>query len=179
MNDFGSYLNELAPYFLKISPKWAAVSLASAILLAIILWKKYGRKKTIAASFLLFYMLVVFSYTVLARENTGSYHYKLEIFWSYREILNGKKAYIEENFLNVLLLMPLGCIMPVLKDSWKMVVGIGFCFSTFIEVLQLVTMRGLFEFDDIFHNTLGVAIGYMIYRLMKNKHFSDSIHPWH
>jgi glycopeptide antibiotics resistance protein len=36
-------------------------------------------------------------------------------------------------------------------------------FTIFIEVTQLVTYRGLFEFDDIIHNFLGACIGMLIY----------------
>lgn len=35
-------------------------------------------------------------------------------------------------------------------------------FSASIEITQLVTKCGLFEFDDIFHNTLGAVVGSMI-----------------
>lgn len=31
--------------------------------------------------------------------------------------------------------------------------------SVGIEILQLITARGLCEFDDVFHNTLGAVIG--------------------
>ena len=34
--------------------------------------------------------------------------------------------------------------------------------SALIEKLQLVSRRGLCEFDDIFHNILGAAIGIRI-----------------
>ena len=35
-------------------------------------------------------------------------------------------------------------------------------FSASIEIIQLVTKCGLFEFDDIFHNTLGAVAGSMV-----------------
>ena len=31
--------------------------------------------------------------------------------------------------------------------------------SAFIEILQLLTSRGLCELDDVFHNMIGAAIG--------------------
>lgn len=31
--------------------------------------------------------------------------------------------------------------------------------SAFIEILQLLTRRGLCELDDVFHNMIGTAIG--------------------
>ena len=38
----------------------------------------------------------------------------------------------------------------------------GFGLSCVIEVSQLVFRRGLFEFDDIFHNTLGALLGALV-----------------
>jgi glycopeptide antibiotics resistance protein len=49
------------------------------------------------------------------------------------------------------------------KTGSGRIILIGFLISLTIEILQLVTKRGLFEFDDIFHNTLGVAIGELGY----------------
>jgi glycopeptide antibiotics resistance protein len=71
------------------------------------------------------------------------------------------------------MLLPIGILLPIVlgavwKDASKnifvRVVLIGFFISLTIEILQLVMKRGLFEFDDMFHNTLGVAIGYWIYQ---------------
>jgi glycopeptide antibiotics resistance protein len=50
------------------------------------------------------------------------------------------------------------------RKVFRRVILLGFFTSLTIEILQLVAKRGLFEFDDIFHNTLGVAIGYWIWR---------------
>ena len=49
--------------------------------------------------------------------------------------------------------------------SWKKGLLIGICISFSIELLQLILCRGLFEFDDIIHNSLGFFIGI----LMSNK----------
>ena len=45
---------------------------------------------------------------------------------------------------------------------WK-VLAIGGGFSLLIEVLQFVLKRGFAEFDDVFHNLLGCAIGFLGY----------------
>lgn len=41
------------------------------------------------------------------------------------------------------------------------------CLNVVVEVLQLVTSRGLCEFDDVIHNILGAAIGVGIALLVK------------
>ena len=46
---------------------------------------------------------------------------------------------------------------------------VGFVFSSVIELSQLVLKRGLCEFDDVFHNTLGCAVGYGVGVMMIGK----------
>lgn len=68
----------------------------------------------------------------------------------------------KENILNCILLMPYGCLLPVALDkriNWKRGLVIGMGTSFVIELLQLITCRGLFEFDDIIHNGIGCMMG--------------------
>jgi hypothetical protein len=46
------------------------------------------------------------------------------------------------------------------------ITGTAILFSFTIEMLQLFLMRGLFEWDDVFSNTLGAAIGVALYILV-------------
>ncbi len=41
--------------------------------------------------------------------------------------------------------------------------------SFVIEVVQFVFKLGLFEFDDIFHNTLGAVIGFVMWRVIRRR----------
>lgn len=49
------------------------------------------------------------------------------------------------------------------KRKGMISVVVGSLLSAFVEVVQLISHRGLFEFDDIVHNTLGVVIGIALY----------------
>ena len=40
--------------------------------------------------------------------------------------------------------------------------GLAAGYSMLIELAQLVSFRGLFEFDDVMHNALGTAIGVLL-----------------
>ena len=51
------------------------------------------------------------------------------------------------------------------KYKWMISIGISFLMSASIEIIQLVSHRGLFEFDDMVHNTLGAVIGVVLYIL--------------
>ena len=115
---------------------------------------------------LLAYVGVVFSWTVFCRTIKPRQYYGLVPFWSYRAIRQGVTALISENLLNVLLLLPTGFLYPLAmgQANARRSILFGLSCSVLIELLQLVLKSGLPEFDDVFHNTIGVAIGYGLYR---------------
>jgi len=39
----------------------------------------------------------------------------------------------------------------------------GFALSLFVEVVQLITKVGCFDVDDLILNTLGAAVGYILF----------------
>ena len=49
----------------------------------------------------------------------------------------------------------------LLAPKWK-TVGLAAGYSMLIELAQLVSFRGLFEFDDVMHNALGTTLGVVI-----------------
>ena len=113
-----------------------------------------------------FYLSFVAKITVFSRIPWYEPRYMLVPFWSYRAIAEGAEGIIPEVFWNVVLFIPIGFLfMPFLtcKRKWVITVIIGFLLTTAIELIQLIFHRGYFEFDDIFHNTLGTVIGIGIY----------------
>ena len=123
-------------------------------------------------SFILFiiYLLHVYGSTVFSRLPSKRIC-KLEVFWSWKEILNSmnttypKYELFLENILNVIMLLPLGIFLPLVygkKIDWKVGLLIGFCISFSIELMQLILCRGMFDVDDIIHNSLGFLIGIVI-----------------
>lgn len=68
-------------------------------------------------------------------------------------------------FSKYLKLVPLGFFLPLLftkcKKFWVTYLS-GFLFTLILELIQLITQRGIFELDDILNNTLGCIIGYGI-----------------
>ena len=113
------------------------------------------------------YLFLILSTTVISRTVHADYRCKLFPFWSYIEILKGRTDLLIENIANVIMLVPIGVLLPIAaRLNGKKTVLIGFLFSTSIEVLQLILKRGLFEFDDIIHNSTGCLLGYVIYKLV-------------
>ncbi len=52
------------------------------------------------------------------------------------------------------------------KHKGKISVIVGLLLSVSIELVQLFSHRGFFEFDDIIHNTLGIVIGIALYKIV-------------
>ena len=98
------------------------------------------------------YLFLILAVTVLDRTPGPKMTYELIPFWSY-----GVKSLRMEILLNVILFIPVGLLAP----KWK-TVGLAAGDSMLIELAQLVSFRGLFEFDDVIHNTLGTVIGVLI-----------------
>lgn len=70
------------------------------------------------------------------------------------------------SFGNILCFLPLGCLAPFVfahKQSFLRVVIGGFCFSVLIESLQFLLATGVSDIDDVFFNTCGTALGYLLY----------------
>ena len=78
---------------------------------------------------------------------------KLELFWSWKQ-WNVQK---EQILTNVAMFIPIGALAGWLW-KWKgLLVAAGL--SLLVEVLQLITSRGLLEFDDVFHKMIGAVLG--------------------
>ena len=58
---------------------------------------------------------------------------------------------------NVIMFLPVGVLAGSILRWRGLWVAAGL--SAAIEILQLITARGLCEFDDVIHNMVGAAIG--------------------
>lgn len=101
--------------------------------------------------------------TVFCREPGTSRSMQLRLFWSYR---SQSREYLVLDLFNILLLLPAGFLLPLCGvKRFRRVLIVGFLWSLMLETLQFITRRGLFEADDLFHNTLGACLGYLIFML--------------
>lgn len=130
------------------------------------LWRRGGMRASVALilPILVFYLSFVLTITLFERTAVGEPRYELELFWSYKAIAAGTTKLAAENFWNVVLFVPIGVLFSLLlkKRLWLSVL-LGALLSAGIEVAQLVTHRGLFEWDDMIHNSLGALIGWLLF----------------
>ena len=133
-------------WMMKLPPGYCAASIL--IGLAVWLWKRRAVPALAAA-----YAFYVFSLAVLSRSSSLEPSYMLRLFWSYENWPIGYAQIVA----NIAVFVPLGFLLGLLIGWRAFPVGAGF--SLLIELLQLIAHRGVFEFDDIFHNALGALIG--------------------
>lgn len=69
---------------------------------------------------------------------------------------------------NVLLFVPIGIYLPYyckkLTNIWRFSVATILIIFT-VEMVQLLSMRGRFDIDDVILNTCGALVGYIIWRI--------------
>lgn len=124
--------------------------------------------------------LIVLAYFLFFSERygrtvgNGEYHYNLHLFkeikrfYTYRHTL-GMESVVVNLIGNVFAFSPFGFFLPCLNEKCRnmfRIISLGFTFSLTIEVIQLVTRTGIFDVDDLFMNTLGAAIGYVVYLIL-------------
>lgn len=121
-------------------------------------------KRTLFSTLLIEYVTLLLCSTIIMRTPSAGIHYKTELFWSYVAITNGRTELIAENLLNIIVFIPLGLLLSTFEcfKKWWNVFIISMSLSACIEFSQFIFQKGLGEFDDVFHNTLGAIIGYWI-----------------
>ena len=105
----------------------------------------------------------------------GMYRVNLTPFATLRLFFRAGGTVAKINLLgNLLVFVPLGLVPPLLWERFrKALPGVlpGFCFSLAVECLQYFTGRSV-DIDDLILNTLGAALGWLLWRIFK-KHRTD------
>lgn len=73
---------------------------------------------------------------------------------------------------NILLFIPGGLLIPLLRPKQRKFFRFFFtCLLSIlaVEALQLFTLRGSFDVDDLILNLFGLTLGFILYHLTKNK----------
>ena len=85
---------------------------------------------------------------------------------------------LRQSFLNIIMFVPMGYFLPIVTSrarNWWQVILFGFGVSCGIELLQYLTLLGMFDVDDLLNNTIGVGIGWIIWKtFLEKKSRNDS-----
>lgn len=157
-------------YCANISIKAWVLCLICSFGAIFLLNKYYWRRKFSYTHGVVFAVIITFvlGITLLGRENGMASSSLHTVFWTYeRAFIEGAVHVACEILFNALLFLPIGmCLFLVLPS--KLVIRDIILFSLVIEIVQLVTGRGVFELADIINNVLGGIAG-MLAMSMLNK----------
>ena len=123
-------------------------------------------RQGLSAVVLTIYLTFVLGSTVFTRDPGQFMTPNFHLLISYR-VMMASQSYLAAKgiVLNMLLLMPIGLLLPVILQKrfflWPVLAGFG-C-SLMIELMQYYFRCGMFDVDDLLNNTLGVWLGYLIY----------------
>ncbi len=108
---------------------------------------------------------------------SSEYRYNLTLFKEIQRFWNMRHTYgwniTMINLLgNIVCFMPFGFLAPTIskKKIFKNVISVtlmAMLFSIFIETAQLITKVGAFDVDDIFLNTVGGLLGYILMKISR------------
>ena len=121
--------------------------------------------------YLVFIVYFLIFAEVYGRSGTmEAYHYNLVLFREinrfiqYRQEL-GAFAVFANLFGNILIFVPYGFLLPMgsKKRSFLTTTWNSFFMSLCVEIFQLITKVGSFDVDDLFLNTLGGILGYILF----------------
>lgn len=177
MTTFTSFLADgMRRYISRISPMYWAFLLL--VLLMVAVWNKRRiaghrttRKRAILSILAAGYFLLVLIVTFGTRLPDRHMQYQLIPFLVYRQAWQGDRSKLFEIVCNIALFAPFGVIWPLWRPGKKSTffgtLGYAAAFSFCIEIGQLVSHIGYFEFDDILNNVLGAVLGYGLFCLCR------------
>ncbi len=168
--DIISVLTTMAPIALAAAAAALAALAASVLLYS--LYKKRGGKRTITkqqflvAFLLLGWLAAVLGLTLFTRPAMFEGWFNFRLFSGYLNAWNNwSLSEFQLIIFNMLMFVPLGFLLPLLTRRARRflpVLLLSLLVCVLLEMLQMLTHRGVFELDDIFHNTLGSVIGYFL-----------------
>ena len=149
--------------------------------------KEAKRVRTLGKILFILYIIFLVYFLFLSdwygREGVmDEYHYNLVLFKEIKRFIQyrhqlGTFAVFSNLFGNIVIFMPFGFLVPILgrkKRNFWFTSLLSFALSLTVECIQLVTRTGCFDVDDIFLNTIGGMLGYLVYALVQRKRDRDA-----
>lgn len=179
-------IREIAKELLEINWYWWIVVFITSIVIALLNRKRIKSQRSALnkISIVMFwpYCEFILLVTLLNREfmQTAIVQEQWMPFESYRILFSGYgyPGLKHQIIMNYVLFIPFGLFFYFaferLKGCLTKVVFCALVFSLAIETAQLVLGLGLFEFDDLFGNTVGAFIGGIIGKVLYRNEIVDS-----
>ena len=124
-------------------------------------------KTSVLKGLLVSYLFLIYCVTILSRTPLPDHVMYLNPFRNYVFIKAKDLGVISEALMNIAIEIPIGFLLSiVMKHEHKLshTILFGFSVSLSVESIQWITKTGWFETQDLMNNTIGVLIGYVLYR---------------
>lgn len=168
--DFQGILSALLPILSKVLMIGLAVLGACGFSYA--LYRKKGGKrklplkKGITVLLLIMWFGIVMVLTTFSRGQNFEGWVNLRLFSGYLSAWHQwSLSEFQLIIFNMLMFLPLGFLIPLLGKrtrGFMPVLLASLAVTIGIELIQMISRRGIFELDDILHNTIGSIAGYLI-----------------
>lgn len=124
--------------------------------------------------------IICLIYFLFFAESTGrtfegrTYHYNLVLFKEIGRFIKHRKtlgmtAVMLNLAGNVIAFVPFGFFLPVISRkcrSFLYMIFFSFECSLMVETIQLISKVGSFDVDDLLLNTIGGAVGYLVFTVL-------------
>lgn len=157
--------------------RWGIPALAGGIVVflllasAYLIYKKvfHGKRtitkmQAVCTVLLCCWLLLVFGLTSLSRGANYTGEINIDFFSGYISAWNHWSiSELQLIIFNMLMFAPLGFLLPLLwkkAEKVRVTLAVSLGLTILIEVVQLLTGTGIFELDDLFHNSIGSLFGY-------------------
>jgi glycopeptide antibiotics resistance protein len=170
-------------YLIMVLPITAMISLLVYLPICLINRKKYGKRPFIRHLAIYAFIGIILSVLyatifIYGFDITSNSEYRflnlVPFIWVKETYAMGINKMIEQLLMNIIMIVPLGFIVPVvfksLRKWWKTGINV-MVFITCIEILQYFIGRSA-DVDDLIMNTFGGLIGYVLMAVF-NKCFKN------
>lgn len=135
--------------------------------------KNQAKEKFVVTNLLIIYLVFVGYFTLMPvivnLPNLFVSSYEMMNFIPFIDLQMRRPLAMREIILNVVMLVPFGVLLPLLKNQNIIQVGCkAFLLSVAIELIQpAINSYRAFDVTDIITNTFGALVGYVLYLLLK------------
>lgn len=140
-------------------------------------WRKRGFTQWVLHTTMYVYIVMVIYVTLMPISvplgGTNRLFMETANFIPFRDVMLHYGGAVREVFLNILMMMPFGFLLPIIKKKGLLsTVSLTFLFSFLIETTQLfcvylgISNQRTFDVTDLITNTFGGVLGYFVYFLI-------------
>lgn len=108
------------------------------------------------------YFILLFYFALIDRKVIENLAIHRDLFWGYQSLTENT---IQDNIINIIIFIPIGILLGFISKKLLLMKSllVGLFISESIECSQLIFMRGNFDVDDLFNNTVGAVIGAVVF----------------